>query len=124
MTADAISEIFNELNRIREEPIPEAELEMHKKYLAGNYMLSLESPLTIARLVQEIDIYGLAPDYYQTYVSQLMSVTPDLAGELANKYILPDASIIGVVGKREEIGGSLEALGKVTVYDDSLEVQN
>ncbi len=124
VTADAISEIFNELNRIREEPIPEAELEMHKKYLAGNYMLSLESPLTIARLVQEIDIYGLAPDYYQTYVSQLMSVTPDLAGDLANKYILPDASIIGVVGKREEIGASLEALGKVTVYDDSLEVQN
>ncbi len=123
VTADAVSEIFNELRRIREEPIPEAELEMHKKYLAGNYMLSLESPLTIARLVQEIDIYELAPDYYQTYVSQLMSVTPELAGELARKYILPEKSVIGIVGKGEEIAESLEVLGTVTVYDSDLELK-
>lgn len=124
VTADAVKEIFNELNRIREEPIPVAELEMHQKYLAGNYMLSLEQPLTIARLVQEIDVYDLAPDYYQTYVSQLMSVTPELATKLANKYILPDKSIVAVVGKREEIGESLQAIGSITVYDEKLNVQN
>ena len=124
VTADAVKEIFNELNRIREEPIPVAELEMHQKYLAGNYMLSLEQPLTIARLVQEIDVYGLARDYYQTYVSQLMSVTPELAAELANKYVLPENSIVAVVGKREEIAESLQAIGRITVYDEKLNVQN
>ncbi len=124
VTADAIGEIFHELDRIRDEPIPEAELEMHKKYLAGNYMLSLERPTTIAQKVLEIDIYGLAPDYYQTYVAQLMSVTPELAKELANKYILPQESVIAVVGKREEIGDSLEQLGEVTIYNDKLERQN
>lgn len=124
VTADAIKEIFHELRRIRQEPIPEEELGMHQKYLAGNYMLSLERPLTIARLVQEIDVYDLAPDYYQTYVTQLMSVTPELAAELANKYILPDQSVVAVVGKREEIGESLEAIGEVTVYNELLEVQD
>ena len=87
-------------------------------------MLSLEQPLTIARLVQEIDVYGLAPDYYQTYVSQLMSVTPELAAELANKYVLPENSIVAVVGKREEIAESLQGIGRVTVYDEKLNVQN
>ncbi len=124
VTADAVKEIFNELNRIREEPILASELEMHQKYLAGNYMLSLEQPMTIARLVQEIDVYGLAPNYYQTYVAQLMSVTPELAAELANKYVLPEKSIVAVVGKREEIAESLQAIGRVTVYDEKLNVQN
>ncbi len=121
VTADAVGEIFNELNRIREEPIPEAELEMHKKYLAGNYMLSLERATTIAQYVQEIDIYNLAPDYYRTYVAQLMSVTPEMGLELAEKYLLPDRSMIAIVGKREEVGESLERFGPVTVYDEKLE---
>jgi zinc protease len=121
VTGDAVGEIFNELNRIREEPIPEAELEMHKKYLAGNYMLSLERATTIAQYVQEIDIYDLAPDYYQSYVTQLMSVTPELAQSLARKYLLPERSMIAVVGKREEIGESLERFGEITVYDEKLE---
>ncbi len=123
VTADAVSEIFKELNRIRDEPIPESELDMHKKYLAGNYMLSLERPMTIARNVQEIDVYGLASDYYQTYVSQLMSVTPELALELANKYLHPSKSLIAIVGKRSEVGKSLEAFGELTIYDEKLEIQ-
>jgi len=97
---------------------------MHKKYLAGNYMLSLERPMTIAQNVQEIDVYGLAPDYYQTYVTQMMSVTPELALVLANKYLHPNKSVIGIVGKREEVGESLERFGDVTIYDEKLETQN
>jgi zinc protease len=124
VTADAAREIFNELNRIRDEPIPSAELEMHKKYLAGNYMLSLERPMTIAQSVQEIDVYGLAPNYYQTYVSQLMSVTPETAKELAQRYILPQDSLIVVVGKREEIEDSLAKFGELTVYNEKLEKQD
>ena len=124
VTADAVGEIFNELNRIREEPIPESELDMHKKYLAGNYMLSLERSMTIAQNVQEIDIYGLAPDYYQTYVKQLMSVTPELAMELANKYLHPSKSLIAIVGQREEVGESLERFGDMTIYDEKLETQD
>ena len=124
VTADAVGEIFNELNRIREEPIPESELDMHKKYLAGNYMLSLERPMTIAQNVQEIDVYGLAPDYYQTYVAQLMSVTPELALELANKYLHPRKSLVAIVGKREEVGESLERFGGVRIYDEKLETQD
>lgn len=121
VTAPAIGEIFNELDRIRDEPIPEAELDMHKKYLAGNYMLSLERATTIAQNVQEIDIYDLAPDYYQTYVSQLMSVTPELAQKLARKYLRPGNSAIAIVGKRDEIGESLEQFGEITVYNEKLE---
>ena len=45
VTADAVKEIFYELQRIGDEPIPESELEIYKKYLSGNYMLSLEAPL-------------------------------------------------------------------------------
>ena len=123
VTADAVKEIFYELQRIGDEPIPESELEMHKKYLSGNYMLSLERPLTIAQLVQEIDVYDLDPDHYRSYVAQMMSVTPDLAEELASKYIRPESSVVAVVGKWSEIGNTLKEAWPVTVYDEDLKVK-
>jgi hypothetical protein len=51
-------------------------------------------------------------------------VTPELALVLANKYLHPNKSVIGIVGKREEVGESLERFGDVTIYDEKLETQN
>ncbi|HCR30567.1 MAG TPA: hypothetical protein DIV79_11170 [Opitutae bacterium] len=123
VTTDAIKEIFHELGRIRDEPIPESELEIHKKYRSGSYMLSLERPLTIAALVQEIDVYDLDPDYYRTYVTQMMSVTPERAEALARKYIRPESSVVVIVGKWSEIGNALKEAWPVTVYDEDLKVK-
>ena len=39
---------------------------MQREYLAGNYLLSLESPATTAARVQEIDLYKLPVDYFKT----------------------------------------------------------
>ena len=96
---------------------------MHKKYLSGNHMISLERPLTIARLVQEIDVYDLDPDHYRSYAAQLMSVTPELAEELASKYIRPENSVVALVGKWSEIGNTLKEAWSVTVYDEDLKVK-
>ena len=86
-------------------------------------MLSLERPLTIAQLVQEIDVYDLDPDHYRSYVAQMMSVTPDLAEELASKYIRPESSVVAVVGKWSEIENTLREAWPVTVYDEDLKVK-
>ncbi len=121
VTFEAVSEMFNELNRIRDELIPQEELSLHQKFLAGNYMLSLESPLSIAQKVQEIDIYSLAPDYYQTYVDQIMSVTPAIAKELANELIHSKDCAVAIVGNASEIADSMSQFGPVTLYNELLE---
>lgn len=121
VTQPAVTEIINELKRIREQPIDEKELAMQRDYLAGNYLLSLESPGTTAARVQEIEFYGLPADYYKTYARRVTGVTPERAKELAQKYLRDDKLTIVVVGEANEIKPMLEKLAPVTVYDTDLQ---
>ena len=120
VTEPAIVEILNELKRIREQPIDEKELAMQRDYLAGNYLLSLESPGTTAARVQEIEFFGLPADYYKGYARRVAAVTPEKAKELAQKYLRDDKLTIVVVGEAKEIQPMLEKLGPVTVYNTNL----
>lgn len=123
VTGGAVKEILNELKRIREKPIPEPELSMHRRYLAGNYMLSLESPLSTAQRVQEIDVYGLDEDHYRRYVEELLSVDSELAQELAREHLTASQCVVAVVGKAKEVAPTLSELGPVTLYDEDLKVK-
>ncbi len=120
VTDSAIVEILAEMRRIYSEPIDEEELKLHREYLAGNYLLSLERAEQNAARLQNIEFYGLPADYYKTYVQKISSVTPKRALELAKKYIEVNDLAIVVVGDAKEIKPKLEKLAKVRVYDTEL----
>ena len=120
VTAPAITEILNELNRITSEPIPETEVDRQKSYLSGNFLLSLESEQRTAERLQEIDLYGLPEDFYKHYAQRITEVTPEKATELAKKYIDPKDLVIVVVGAAKEVLPQLQTLGAVTVYNTDL----
>ncbi|MEM9158257.1 MAG: insulinase family protein, partial [Verrucomicrobiota bacterium] len=122
VTAATVKEIFYEIDRIVNEPISEEELSLHRQYLAGNYLLSLERASVIAQRVQEIDIYGLEGDYYQKYVTELAGVNSVRGQELAAAHIKPNDLVIAIVGKADEIKEGLMAYGPVTVYDEDFQV--
>ena len=124
VTVPAIEEIMNEVRRIDAEPVPDPELEMQRQYLAGNYLLSLESPGVLASRVQEIDLYKLPVDYFKTYASRVTKVSAEKIQQLAGKYIHPDGLTVIVVGEAKEIEPALEKLGPVTVYDTDLKVKS
>jgi zinc protease len=120
VTAPAIGEILKEIERIRQEPIPEPELELQRQYNVGNYLLSLENANRTATRVQDIDLYGLEPDFYKTYAKRMDTVTAEQAKTLANKYLDPENISVIVVGEAKEVKPSLEKIGKVSVYDTEL----
>jgi predicted Zn-dependent peptidase len=124
VTLPALQEILHEIERLRAEPVPDPELSMQRSYLAGNFLLSLESPARMAERVQEIDLYGLPGDYYKTYARRVESVNTERAEALAKKY-LPDenAVTIVVVGEAKDVQPQLEKLGKVIVYDLDLKAK-
>ena len=123
VTVPAIEEIFNEIRRIGEQPVPDPELGMQREYLAGNYLLSLESPLRTAERVQDIDLYKLPADYFKTYASRVEAVTAENVKTLADKYLDPKTMTVVVVGEAKEIAASLGKIGPVTVYDTDLKVK-
>lgn len=120
VTQPAVAETLKEMERLRQIPVPDAELELQREYNVGNYLLSLENAGRTAQRVQDIDLYGLPADFYKTYAKRMATVTPAQTEELAKKYLeTKDAAII-VVGEAKDVKPELEKLGKVTVYDTDL----
>ncbi|MFN4234522.1 MAG: M16 family metallopeptidase [Bacteroidia bacterium] len=120
VTDSSIHEIFNELNRIRNEVPTKEEVEGIKNYLTGTFAMSLEDPKTIANFAINIERYGLPKDYYANYLKRLSDVTPDDVKEMAQKYIQPENCWIIVVGNRDEIKDKISKFsknGKVDLYD-------
>lgn len=120
VTGPAIEETLKEMQRIRQELVPEAELQLQRQYNVGNYLLSLENAGRTATRVQDIDLYGLPAEFYKHYASRMASTTPEQTLQLGQKYLHPDKVSIVVVGEAKEIKPQLEKFGKVFVYDTDL----
>ena len=120
VTDSAITEIINEMKKIRNDKVPADELQLTKNYMTGNFARSLESPQTVANFAINIERYGLSKDYYKNYLKNLNAVTSDEVLITAKKYIKPNSMYLVVVGNTDEIAKSLlhfSITGKLDYYD-------
>ena len=117
VTEGAVTEFMNELNRIRNERVPEAELEENKRAAVASFALSLESPATLLNYAIIRKIYDLPADYWDTYPAKLMAVTADDVQRVARKYVNPETHQVVVVGDASKIRPILEKFGTVEVYN-------
>jgi zinc protease len=122
VTAPAIREILAEMKRLRDEPVPDAELELQRQYNVGNYLLSLENAGRTASRVQDIDLYGLPKDFYKSYARRMASVKPEQIQSLAKQHLSIDNLAIIVVGEAAQVRAELEKIGTVFTYDVDLKL--
>lgn len=121
VTDSSVTEILNEMNRMRNEKVPQDELDGVKNYLTGNFAISLEDPETVARFAINIQRYNLPADYYQNYLKNLAAVTVEDVAAMAQKYIRPENATILVVGDRAEVSKKLEGFSaskSIEFYDN------
>jgi zinc protease len=104
VTGDSLKEFFYELDRIRNEPVSQKELDDAKSYLTGVFPIRLETQEGLIEQIVQIKMLGLPDDYLQTYRQQIQDVTVDAVQRVANKYIRPDEAAIVIVGDGAEIG--------------------
>lgn len=116
-TAGAMTEFMNEINRIRDQPVSEAELAENKRAIVAGFALSLERPAQLLDYAMQLKIYGLPPDYWDTYPAKIMAVTAEQVQRVARKYIVPDNLQIVAVGDAAKIKPVLDRFGPVQVYD-------
>jgi predicted Zn-dependent peptidase len=117
-TPEALREFFNELTRIHE-PVPLAELEKAKNYLALLVPRTFETTRGTADALATAWIYGLPGDYYTTYADRVRAVTAADVKRAADKYIQPDRFAVVIVGDRKTIEPGVRALnlGPLTVIE-------
>nr|MDQ3309557.1 insulinase family protein [Gemmatimonadota bacterium] len=114
-TDSAVIEFFNELRRIRTEPIPEDELERAKRYVALGLPQRLETTSQVAGQLANLSVYGLDANFFEEYVPRVMAVTPEDLRRVANQHIRPDRSVVVVVGDRKTVEAGLRAIGLAPV---------
>lgn len=116
VTSEALTEFFNEMSKMRDEEVPQEELDFTINKVAGSFARSLESPQTIANFAMNTARYDLPDDYYQTYLQRLKEITVEDIQASAKKYIKPEQANIVIVGKGEEISDGLTEFGEVINY--------
>ncbi len=111
----AIEDVLAEMKKISSEPVTTDELTNVKNYIAGSFVIRLETQAGLANQLATVKLLGLPTDYLETYVTRVRSVEPDQILRTAKKYISPESSAVVVVGDAAQIAKPLEKLGKVSV---------
>jgi zinc protease len=107
VTGESIKEILFEIDRLRKEAPPAAELRGIQNNLAGIFVVQNASRTGIISRLAFVDQYGLGDAYLSTYVKRVMSVTPDDVRRVANQYLTPDTMTLVVVGDTKTVKDQL-----------------
>jgi zinc protease len=119
VTAAAARETIMEIDRMRAEPVSDAELSLATSYLDGVFPIRYETTAAIAGALAGMVIYDLPVDYFTTYRERVRAVTAEQVLQAARDHLHADAMQLVVVGDPLQIRAPLEelAFGPVTVYD-------
>jgi zinc protease len=111
----ALKDVFAEMDRMASTPVTSQELSSIKNFLAGLYLLRLETQDGVAAGLNNMLTLGLPDNYLETYVTRVRSVEADQVLAAAKKYIAPDQATVVVVGDASKIGDALKKFGNVSI---------
>jgi zinc protease len=92
----ALTSIRAELEKLRREPVSEAELSDARSYLVGVLPLALESNDGVAATLLSLEEYGLGLDYLDRYPGIVASVTREGILRAAAEHLNPDKLVVAV----------------------------
>jgi zinc protease len=117
VTEPALNDLLAQIETMRTTPIPEKELNDHKRAIVANFALSLEQPEQLLGYYVQNWMYDLPADYWDTYPAKVGAVTAAQAQAAAAKYWDPARLQIVAVGDATKITEILKKRGTLEIYD-------
>jgi zinc protease len=111
----AIKEVLTEIARIREAPIATDELELATNYLVGVFPLRFETTAAVASALASLAVYGLPPNYFDSYRERIAAITPADVLRVAREHLHPESLQIVAVGDPVLLSPALAVHGDVRV---------
>jgi zinc protease len=111
----ALKAVLAELDGMANAPVPGPELTNTKNYIAGLYLLRLETQDGVVNQLSGMRTLGLPKDYLETYTTRVRSVEPAQIESVAKKYMAPGQSAIVIVGDASKIAEVVKKFGEVKV---------
>jgi zinc protease len=125
VTDGSMEQLMAEFKRIRDEKVPEAELNEARHSIVSSFALSLEQPQQLLSRWILVQDYGLPMDYWDQYPVEVAHTTADAVQAAARKYVDLDHLQVVCVGDPKQPGNDqkqairdvLNKYGTVEVYD-------
>jgi zinc protease len=123
-TVPALLEALNELRRMRDTEVSEAELAVARDYLVGVFPLRFETPGAVVGAIGGLFANDLPDDELARYRGLIEAVTVGDVQKAAQDHIHMDRMAIVMVGDADAVRGELEAanLGELEVIREELPV--
>jgi zinc protease len=94
--------ILNEIRRLRDEPLPDDELDDCQSFMTGSLPLQMETNEGLANNILGMERYGLGLDYLERYAGLVNAVRPQDVQEMAHKYLDPEVYALAIAGPATE----------------------
>jgi zinc protease len=121
VTAPAVKEVFNELDRMRTTRMTDDELKTARDALARSLAGLFETTGQTVGTINDLFIYDLPLDFYNALPARIDAVTAADVQRVAEKYLKPDSTVVVAVGDRSKIEPELQKLNLGSVETRDLE---
>lgn len=82
----AVAEVWHEMQRMRNEPVPEEELQLVKNYILGSILGGIDGPFKIMSRWKSLILNGGDASYFDKSIETYKTITSEKIMELSNTY--------------------------------------
>ncbi len=90
--------VLEEIERLRKEKVTQKDVDDTVNFYVESFPQRFQSKMTILGAYVDDEYTGRDPIYWQTYIENLKTVTPDDVQRVAQKYLQPDQLVLLAVG--------------------------
>ena len=101
--AEAVRIALDEMKKIQENGVTEAELSTAKKYLTGNFPLQMITRDRFARFIVQVEYHGLGKDYYDKYPFYINAVSREDVLRAARSHLHPEQYVLSIVADLDKV---------------------
>lgn len=113
----AMMELFVQLDRIRGQLVPAADLRLATDFITGSFPLRIETPRQVASQVATTRLLGRPADYLERYRQRVAAVSAEDVRRVAQELIHPERMVVVVVGDGAQIRQKLARFGPLRMFD-------
>jgi zinc protease len=99
LAGPAVTEIYKEIDRLRNDLVPQGELSLVKSYMLGKFLRSVDGAFAMADMYISVLETGMDMSFYNRYTEVIRSITASELRSLAQQYLDPSTFHQLIVGK-------------------------
>jgi zinc protease len=106
----AVREVLAEIGRVRDMPLPAAELRGFQTFMAGIVLSENSTPDGLVSTIGWLTLYGVDRNYVRNFVDRVYALTPSDIQAVARRHLVPERAAIVIIGDRKVVEPQLEGL--------------